>query len=83
MITERTIDVLIKPKSKEQGVNKLEENLFEVRVKSPPLKDKANKELIEVVSQFVGVPKSYIKIVSGIHSKHKKLKITLYKSGST
>jgi len=83
VITERTIDVLIKPKSKEQGVNKLEENLFEVRVKSPPLKDKANKELIEVVSQFVGVPKSYIKIVSGIHSKHKKLKITLYKSGST
>ena len=79
MITEKTIDVLIKTKSKEQGVSKLEENLFEVKVKSPPLKDKANKELIEVVSQFVGVPKNYIKIVSGLRSKRKKVRITLYK----
>ncbi len=78
---EKTIEVLVKPGSKEQSVKKsaLEENLLEVKLLSKPVKDAANKELIEVLSQFFGVPKNYIDILKGKHSKRKLIKVMLYK----
>ena len=45
---------------------------IEIRIKSPPLKGKANKEII---NEFSKLTKKDVEIVSGIKSQHKTLKI--------
>ena len=47
----------------------------EAMLRSPPDKGKANKELIELVANFFGVPKSNVSIVSGLTSREKTVKI--------
>jgi uncharacterized protein (TIGR00251 family) len=78
---EKTINVLVKPGSKKQSIKKsdLEEGLLEIKLISKPVKGEANKELKEVLSQFFGVPKNYIDILKGEHSKKKLIKVMLYK----
>ncbi len=78
---EKTIKILVKPGSGEQSIkkSKLEEDLLEVKLISRPVKGKANVELMEVLSQFFGVPKNYIFILKGARSKRKLIKVTLYK----
>ncbi|MGC8972493.1 MAG: DUF167 domain-containing protein [bacterium] len=58
------ITVKVKPNSERQGV-KIENNIYTVNLNSPPIEGKANKELIEVLSDYFDIPKSKIEIVSG------------------
>lgn len=46
---------------------------LEVKIKSPPLKGKANKEIIKEFSKLTGCP---VEILSGLKSHQKTLKIT-------
>ena len=63
------------PNSKTSEVRK-ETDGFRVRLKSPAKEGKANIELIEVLSDFFGVPKYCIEIKSGHSSKNKIIEIT-------
>ncbi len=77
---EKTIELHVKTGSKEQSVSKCEslDNVIDVHLTSEPVKEKANKELIEVLSKFFGVPKDYITILRGAHAKKKLVKVKLY-----
>lgn len=68
------VDIEVSPKSKRFeiiGYNKWREKI-EIRIKSPPLKGKANKEII---NEFSKLTKKDVKIISGIKSQRKTLKI--------
>ncbi len=69
------ISVKIKPNSKESKLEKKGENIFLVYVKSLPIENKANQELVEIISEYFNVPESKVSIVSGLHSKNKILEI--------
>lgn len=69
------IDVLVKTKSKKEFVEKLKEGVFCVRTHVPPVDGAANERIIELLSDFLSVPKSKIQIVSGHKSKRKILEI--------
>lgn len=69
------ISVRVKTNSKESKVEKIGENLFLVYVKSLPVENRANKELIELISEYFGVKKSKVSIVSGEYSKNKIVEI--------
>lgn len=69
------ISVKVKPNSKERKLNKIGENVFLVYVKSPPLENRANSELLETISEHFNVPKSRILIISGHRSRNKILEI--------
>lgn len=56
-----------KPNSKKEGIQKISEQEWIVRVRTQAIDGKANEEL--------GVPKSKVKIVSGETSKKKILEI--------
>ncbi len=51
------------------------EDYVRIKIASPPIENKANKELIEFCSAFFKVNKSKISIVSGRKSKLKKILI--------
>ncbi|WP_071839332.1 DUF167 domain-containing protein [Nodularia spumigena] len=46
-----------------------------VRLKSPPVDGKANEELIKLLAEKFHVPKSHIRIKSGVSSRQKLIEI--------
>jgi uncharacterized protein (TIGR00251 family) len=51
------------------------EGVLRVRVAAPPVKDKANKELLAFLSQLLGVNKSTLTIIKGRTSRNKVLAV--------
>ncbi len=47
-----------------------------VKLKSPPVEGRANDELIHVLAEKYGVPKSRIRIKSGLGSRNKVVEIS-------
>ena len=69
------IFVKAKPNSKEERIQKIEENSFLVAVKEPPVKGMANKAIVKKLSDYFKVPVSNIILVSGFSSKTKVFEI--------
>ncbi|MHA1271548.1 MAG: DUF167 domain-containing protein [Candidatus Helarchaeota archaeon] len=67
----KILNIHVNPNSKEVSIKEIGNNIFEIKLKSPPLKGKANKELIEVLSEYFKVKKSKISILRGKTSKNK------------
>jgi len=69
------ISVRVKPNAKKIKVEKIEEYVFSVWVDEPPSKGKANKRLIEILSDYFKVPKRNVRIVKGETSRNKVIEI--------
>ena len=54
-----SLQVHVKPNCKKTGIEWEEEQL-QLRLSSPPVDNKANKEVCEVVSDIIGVPKGQV-----------------------
>jgi uncharacterized protein (TIGR00251 family) len=67
--------VKVKPNSKKQAIEESADGSFTVYLKSPPVDGKANKELIELLAEKFDVPKSQIRIKSGLSSRTKWVEI--------
>lgn len=69
------INVKVQPRSSKKGIDGLEGDVLKVRLNSPPVDGAANEQLIEVLSEELGVRKSSICIVRGLSSRHKAVEI--------
>ncbi|MBD2138047.1 DUF167 domain-containing protein [Anabaena sp. FACHB-1237] len=67
--------VKVKPSSKQQRIEELEDGSLIVHLKSPPIDGKANAELITLISQKYQVKKSDVIIKLGLSSRHKVVEI--------
>ncbi len=52
-----------------------DDGALKVRLTSPPLDNRANKELIEFLAKALGVPKSNIEIVAGVKGREKLISV--------
>lgn len=71
------IRVKVKPNAKKDEVKQLESDYFEVRVTVPPEKGKANSRVIELLSKYLKIPKSKIKLKKGEKSREKVFEISI------
>lgn len=69
------VNVRVVPRSSKNMLD-LYGDIIKIKLKSPPVEGKANKELVKYLSKFLGVNKRYIEIKSGETSKSKVLKIS-------
>ena len=69
------LKVRVTPNAKEARVVKLGEADYEVRVDEKAADGRANKRLVEILSEHFGIPKSRIVIVKGARSRDKVLEI--------
>lgn len=69
------VTVSVKTNSKIESVEKISEQEYSVRVNVPPVEGKANKRIIELLSDYFDVPKSKISLVNGEKSKKKVFEI--------
>ena len=65
------IHIKVKPNSSEQSIEKIEE-VYVVKLKSPPEEGKANLELIKILTKYFGFE---VKIKSGFKSRHKIVQV--------
>lgn len=72
------LKVKITPKSRKTELfDLLGENTLKIRIKSPPEKWKANKELIDFLSKDLSIDKDKIKIISWLVDQSKLIRIDL------
>lgn len=64
------ISVRVKTKSKKQKIV-LKDNIYHISLLSPAYKNKANIELIDLLSKYFNVPKMNISIIIGQKNKNK------------
>ena len=69
------LTVRVIPKSSNVGIAGIREGALLIRLQSPPVEGAANEELIQVIAKAFGVAKRDVTIVSGEHSKLKRVAI--------
>ena len=69
------ITVQVQPNARQNEVVGFEGGVLQVRVAAPPVKGRANRELIEFLSRLFAVRKSNITIEKGMTSRRKTLAI--------
>ena len=69
------ISIKVKTNAKKNEVRCCDDNIFEVRTTATPEKGKANRCVIELLSQYFQVSKSSISIIAGANSHHKIINI--------
>jgi uncharacterized protein (TIGR00251 family) len=69
------IKVLVKTKSKNEGVERLSDDSFIVRINVPPIEGRANKHVVELLAQYFNCPKSQVTLLKGLKSKNKVFEI--------
>lgn len=65
------ISLRVHPNATRSEVAGFADGVLHVRVAAPPVKGKANKELIDLLSQLLDVTKSHIAITKGHTAKNK------------
>ena len=70
-----TIKIKVEPRSSKSGVVGPYGDALKVKLTSPPVEGKANKELIEVLAKAFGIAKKDVEIISGQSSKNKIVKL--------
>jgi uncharacterized protein YggU (UPF0235/DUF167 family) len=65
------ISLTVKTKQRESSIEKISDNEYKVSVKSLPTKNKANIEVIDILSKYVNVTKSQVRIKGGKYTNRK------------
>lgn len=69
------IKIKVVPRAKKSEIIKLDKDYLKVKVLSPAIKNKANKEMIELLADYYSVNKSAVKIIRGEHSREKLVEV--------
>lgn len=69
------IFVKVKPNSEKEEIKKLDENNFQISLRSPADKNKANLELVKVLSKYFKTTHKNVIIKSGLSNKEKIIEI--------
>ena len=68
--------VQVKPTSRENKLTMNSDGSFSLRIKAPPIKGKANKEVIKWFSKSLSISSKHIFIVKGLYSKEKTIDVS-------
>lgn len=69
------IFVKVKPKARQEKIEKIDDANFKVWVKEPPEKGRANQAVLKVLAEYFNANRSEINIVSGQTSRKKVVEI--------
>jgi uncharacterized protein (TIGR00251 family) len=68
--------VRVVPRASKSEIVGEHDGALKVRIASPPVYGAANEALIKLLAKLLGVPKSYVEIISGETSKSKQVCIS-------
>ena len=71
-----TLKLHVQPNAKRSGIAGLHGDALKVRITAPAADNKANEELVDFLSETLGVPKSAVAIRHGATGRRKVVEIT-------
>jgi len=71
----KTLQIKVKPNARVCELIEAGDGTWQARLKSPPVDGRANAELIVLVAEHFGVPKSAVSIKSGASGRMKFVRI--------
>ena len=69
------ISVRVHPNAVRNEITGITDGIYQVRVSAPPVKGKANKELVAFLSRLLKVSKSQVTIIKGHTTRNKIISI--------
>ena len=72
---QATIVVQVQPNASQNKIVRFAEDIWYLRIAAPPIKGKANQELIKFLSDILGIVKSNLTIEKGATSRRKVMAI--------
>ncbi len=69
------ITVKVIPRAKKRDIRKQPDGSYKIKVLSPPIDGRANKEVREIVAREFGVKPSKVKIISGEKGREKVVEV--------
>lgn len=69
------LSVRVQPRASKDAVVGVMEGALKVRLRAPALEDRANEALCEYLAELLKTPKSAVRILSGHHSRSKRLEV--------
>lgn len=69
------LNIHVQPRASKNQICGLQGEALKLRLTSPPVDGAANKLCREFLADLFGVAKSYVEIISGETSRHKRVKI--------
>jgi len=72
---QATILVQVQPNASENKVARFEDGVWQLRIAAPPIKGKANQELVKFLSDILEVSKSSVAIAKGRTTRRKVVAI--------
>ena len=76
MADEVLLNVRVTPRARRNALGGMEDGVLAVRLAAPPVEGAANKALIAFLAEAFGVPKSAIRVETGLRSRHKRVRIS-------
>ncbi len=73
------LNICVVPRSSKTEVSGIYGDSLKIKLKSPPVDNSANEELISFLAEKLKLSKSSIKIVSGLTQKRKIISLSGYK----
>ncbi len=70
-----SVSVVVQPSASRNEVVGFEDGVLRVKIAAPPVKGKANRELVDFLSKRLGVSKGSITIEKGLTSRRKVVAI--------
>ncbi len=72
---DKIYKIKVLPRAKQNKVEKLSKDELKVWLTAPPIDNKANFALIDILAEYFNVKSRQIIIIAGVHSRNKKIKI--------
>ncbi|MEK7552137.1 MAG: DUF167 domain-containing protein [Patescibacteria group bacterium] len=69
------IKVKVFTESNKEAIERISADKFECHLKEKPQNNAANKKLLSIIAEYLGLPENKIKIVKGHHSPSKILSV--------
>ncbi len=69
------LTVTVRPRAHQQKIEKIDSTTYKVSVHSPPLKGKANQEVIKLLASYFKLPPSRLKILKGQKTSQKLIRL--------
>lgn len=69
------LSVRVQPRASKDEIAGVVEGALKVRLRAPALEDRANEALCEYLAQLLKTPKSAVRILSGHHSRSKRVEV--------
>jgi uncharacterized protein (TIGR00251 family) len=73
---ETTVEVRLRPSARRSGIEGFRDGILHANVKEPPREGRANRALVSLMAEALGVPKGNVSIVRGLSSRDKVLAVS-------